>query len=243
MYVGGAAAIGARLAGSDVIYIAAPVDRTTLTLLGERGIKSFKDLRGKSIATTSPGAFGDVALHKTGTQYGMEAGKDFSILYNQSVPAALAELKTGKVSAAILTPPESLQAEQAGYPVVIDFHKAGLKMIGPGMAVNRAYYKDHKATLTAFIEGYLDGIKRASQDPQYAQKIDSQWTGQSADVGKLDYDYSKPVWNTNLTVDPASITIYLQNPPYSERLSGKHVDVSEFYDNGLIKQINGSYGH
>src|SRR5688572_11488552 len=55
IYQGGTAAIAANLAGADIIYVAAAVDKNSLILFGQKGITSFEALRGKSIATTFPG--------------------------------------------------------------------------------------------------------------------------------------------------------------------------------------------
>ncbi|MBM2804136.1 MAG: transporter substrate-binding protein, partial [Deltaproteobacteria bacterium] len=62
IYQGGTAAIAANLAGADILYVAAAVDRNSLILFGQKGIASFESLRGKSIATTFPGAFGEIAV-------------------------------------------------------------------------------------------------------------------------------------------------------------------------------------
>ena len=51
IYQGGTATIHANVAGSDVIYIAASVDRSTLVLFGQKEITTFESLRGKSRAT------------------------------------------------------------------------------------------------------------------------------------------------------------------------------------------------
>src|SRR5207249_325099 len=77
VYQGGTATVAGRLAGADLIYVASLVDRSSLTLFGERGLTSFADFRGKSIATTSVGAFGEIALFHTARDYGMVPGQDF----------------------------------------------------------------------------------------------------------------------------------------------------------------------
>ena len=71
IYQGGTATIHANVAGSDLIYVAASVDRSTLVLFGQKGITSFDQLRGKSVATTSVGAFGEIAIRKTARERGM----------------------------------------------------------------------------------------------------------------------------------------------------------------------------
>ena len=46
IYQGGTATIHANVAGSDLIYIAASVDRSTLVLFGQKGLTTFEGLRG-----------------------------------------------------------------------------------------------------------------------------------------------------------------------------------------------------
>jgi len=60
IYQGGASTIHANVGGSDLIYIAASVDRSTLVLFGQKGLTTFEALKGKSVATTSVGAFARV---------------------------------------------------------------------------------------------------------------------------------------------------------------------------------------
>src|SRR5215813_14279241 len=49
IYQGGTAAIAANLAGADIIYVAAAVDRNSLILFGQKGVTSFENFRGKKI--------------------------------------------------------------------------------------------------------------------------------------------------------------------------------------------------
>src|ERR671911_3118067 len=86
---GGTATIHGNVGGSDLIYIAASVDRSTLILFGEKGLTTFEALRGKSVATTSVGAFGEIAMRKTAKDSGMEIGKDIKLLYHKGPPDAL----------------------------------------------------------------------------------------------------------------------------------------------------------
>ena len=161
IYQGGTAAIAANLAGADIIYVAAPVDRNSLILFGQKGITSFESLRGKSIATTFPGAFGEIAVRMTARKYGMEVGKDLKLLYHRSSPEALSTLLMGNADAVIISPPQSELAKQKGYPVIIDYYKEGLKIIGPGTAVTREFSQKYPNTIKAFLMAYLDGVKRA----------------------------------------------------------------------------------
>src|ERR671911_683631 len=171
IYQGGTATIHANVGGADLIYIAASVDRSTLMLFGQKGLTSFGNLRGKSVATTSVGAFGEIAMRKTAKEHGMEVGKDIKLLYHKGPPEALTTFVLGNAEALIVTPPQSEMARGKGFPIVIDYYERGLKIIGPGTGVARWFVQKNPNTLKIFLMGYLDGIKRSLDDPAYAKRI------------------------------------------------------------------------
>jgi ABC-type nitrate/sulfonate/bicarbonate transport system substrate-binding protein len=239
IYQGGTAAIAAHLAGADIIYVAAPVDRNSLILFGQKGLVSFENLRGKSIATTFPGAFGEIAIRMTSKKHGMEVGKDFKLLFHRSSPESLATFMVGNADALIVSPPQSELAKQKGYPVIIDYYKEGLKIVGPGTAVTREFAQKHPNTIKAYLKSYLDGVKRAIEDEEFAKKIDSKYTKISdPKILAENYQQGLRVWNKDMTVDPAAIRIVLEA---SADPKAKSADPKRFYDNSLVEAVNREY--
>jgi NitT/TauT family transport system substrate-binding protein len=239
IYQGGTATIHANVGGSDLIYIAASVDRSTLVLFGQKGITSFDNLRGKSVATTSVGAFGEIAMRKTAKERGMEIGKDIKLLYHKGPPDALSTFLVGNADGVIITPPQTEIARSKGFPVIIDFYEKGLKIIGPGTGVARLFMQKNPNTLKIFLMGYLDGIKRSLDDPAYAQKILGQ-TSKITDPKLLDESYQEgvKVWNKDMTVDPEAIKLVLEQ---STVAGAATLDPKRFFDNTLIKEVNRDY--
>ena len=86
VYQGGTATIHANVGGSDLIYIAASVDRSTLVLFGQKGLTTFDALRGKSVATTSVGAFGEIAMRKTAKERAWRSAKTSSFSITRVLP-------------------------------------------------------------------------------------------------------------------------------------------------------------
>ena len=239
IYQGGTATIHANVAGSDLIYIAASVDRSTLVLFGQKGITTFDALRGKSVATTSVGAFGEIAMRKTAKERGMEIGKDIKLLYHKGPPDALSTFLVGNADGVIITPPQTDIARSKGFPVVIDFFEKGLKIIGPGTGVARAFMQKNPNTLKIFLMGYLDGVKRSLEDPAYAQKILAQ-TSKITDPKLLEDSYREgvKVWNKDMSVDPDAIKLVLEQSTVAKAAD---LDPKRFYDNSLIREVNRDY--
>jgi ABC-type nitrate/sulfonate/bicarbonate transport system substrate-binding protein len=236
IYQGGTAAIAANLAGADIIYVAAAVDRNSLILFGQKGIASFENLRGKSIATTFPGAFGEIAVRMTARKFGMEVGRDFKLLYHRSPPEALTTFLAGNSDALIITPPQTELAKQQGYPVIIDYYKEGLKIVGPGTAVTRDFAQKYPNTIKAFLMSYLDGLKRAIDDEEFARRTESKYSKIiDPKILSANYQQGLRVWNKDMTVDIAAIRVVLEDSSDSK---AKSADPSRFFDNTLVQAVN-----
>jgi taurine transport system substrate-binding protein len=239
IYQGGTAAIAGNLAGADIIYVAAAVDRNSLILFGQKGITSFEGFRGKSIATTFPGAFGEIAVRMTARKFGMEVGKDLKLLYHRSPPEALSTFLMGNADGLIITPPQTELAKQQGYAAIIDYYKEGLKITGPGTAVMREFSQKYPNTIKAYLMAYLDGLKRAIDDEAYAKQIESKYT-KISDPKILNENYQQGlrVWNKDMTVDPTAIRVVLDD---SSDPKAKSADPKRFYNNSLIEAVNREY--
>ena len=239
IYQGGTATIHANIAGSDVIYIAAAVDKSTLVLFGQKGITTFEGLKGKSVATTSVGAFGEIAMRKSAKERGMEVGKDIKLLYHKGPPDALTTFILNNADGLIVTPPQTELAKAKGYPVIIDYYQQGLKIIGPGTGVARAFVQRNPKTLKIFLMGYLDGVKRAIEDPKAAKRIEAHYSKVN-DLKMLEdsYQEGRKVWNKDMTVDPEAIKLVLEQSTVAKAVD---IDPKRFFDNTLIKEVNRDY--
>jgi ABC-type nitrate/sulfonate/bicarbonate transport system substrate-binding protein len=239
IYQGGTATIHANVAGSDLIYIAASVDRSTLVLFGQKGLTTFDGLRGKAVATTSVGAFGEIAMRKTAKERGLEIGKDIKLLYHKGPPDALSTFLLGHADGLIVTPPQTEMARAKGFPVIIDYYEKGLKIIGPGTGLARSFMQRNPNSLKIFLMGYLDGVKRCLDDPAYAQKILAQ-SSNITDAKLLSDSYQDgvKVWNKDMTVDPDAIKLVLEQSTVPK---ASELDVKRFFDNTLIKEVNRDY--
>jgi len=240
IYQGGTATIHANVAGSDLIYIAASVDRSTLVLFGQKGLTTFEGLRGKSVATTSVGAFGEIAMRKSAKERGMEVGKDVKLLYHKGPPEAISTFLLGNADGLIVTPPQSEVARSKGFPVIIDYFEQGFRVIGPGTGLARSFVQKNPNTLKIFLMGYLDGVKRSIDDPAFAMKINSQYT-KITDTKLLEESHQEgvKVWNKDMTVDPAAIKVVLEQSTVPK---AAELDLKRFYDNSLIREVNRDYG-
>jgi hypothetical protein len=139
----------------------------------------------------------------------------------------------------IVTPPQTEMARSKGYPVIIDYFEKGLKIIGPGTGVARAFMQKNPNTLKIFLMGYLDGVKRSLDDPTYAKSVLAQ-SSKITDQKLVEESYQEgvKVWNKDMTVDPEAIKLVLEQSTVPK---ANELDVKRFFDNTLIKEVNRDY--
>jgi ABC-type nitrate/sulfonate/bicarbonate transport system substrate-binding protein len=108
--------IGAAVRGQPMKVLLFTVAKPLLFLVSKRDIKDMKQLKGKKIAGSSPGGSATLIADKVLRHYGLEPGKDVSLLPMGGAAASrYAVLETGVVDASFLSVPENIIALEKGF--------------------------------------------------------------------------------------------------------------------------------
>ena len=103
------------------------INKVNSALFTRSDIKSAEDLRGKTIATGRPGAFGDMMVrYVLLAKLGLVPDRDVKLLPIGEAQLAFPALARDIVQAASLTLPVTLIAKKMGYRELIDYDKAGV---------------------------------------------------------------------------------------------------------------------
>jgi NitT/TauT family transport system substrate-binding protein len=108
--------IGAAVRGQPMKVLLFTVAKPFLFLMSKKEIKDVKQLKGKKIAGSSPGGSATLIADKVLKHYGLEPGRDVSLLpMGGSAAGRFAVLETGVVDASFLSVPENIFALEKGY--------------------------------------------------------------------------------------------------------------------------------
>jgi len=112
--------IGAAVRGQPMKVLLFTVARPLLFLMSKKEIKEPKQLRGKKIAGSSPGGSATLLVNQILKHFGLEPGKDVSVLpMGGSAAGRYAVLESGVVDASFLSVPENIIALEKGYNELI----------------------------------------------------------------------------------------------------------------------------
>lgn len=110
--------IRAQVKKAPVTIIAGGFDKALYDLIAGPKYKKIEDLRGTTMGVINLTSGSTVLLKKILAAHGMHYPKDFDMLMVGGTPDRFAAVKRGGVSAAMVTPPTSFKADEAGLNVV-----------------------------------------------------------------------------------------------------------------------------
>ena len=173
---GGAAAIDAKLAGADTVYVAIPVNRVIVFTVVAPEIQRVEDLRGKIVGATRIGTLTDYFTRVYLRQSGLVPDRDVIIRGTGGLPETLAALKAGQIQAGTFGFPAVLHARAAGFRVLVDYATLGFRYPLSAVAVTQSVIRAREPAVRSFLAAYIEGIHRFRTDPAFAMKVIGKYT-------------------------------------------------------------------
>lgn len=127
---------------------------------------SFESLRGATIAATTPGSASDVVVRAALQQHGLQPDKDVKITYINDSAADLAAVQHGTIQGAVLTFPQSSQAQVSG-STLLDVTNYGPESI---QAVNSQWANANPEALKNFVAAYAEATRLANENEAVTTK-------------------------------------------------------------------------
>jgi len=175
--VSGPGLVSSALGGSDAVFIAGGMTSLNYVLMGKPGINSAEQLKGGSVAISRFGSATDTIARFALKKVGLTPVKDVTIVQVGSGPDRLAAILTGRVTAAVINPPSSFQAEKKGLAVLADVAKMGLIFQHTGPATTRKYIREHQDIVRRYIKGHVEAVHRMYTDKEGTIKVLAKYMG------------------------------------------------------------------
>ena len=233
--------VNARLQGAPVKYIGGTLQRFVFQLWGVKGLKSVADLKGKTVAVTTPRTSTEIATREALKKTGVLSDKDVSFLYVQTIPAILTSLVSGKTAAGTLSAPNTLKARDAGLSLVLDIAQANVPGLHLAYGTTERTIKASPNSLYAFLKALAEATVLAKQNPTVAKKAIGKYT-ETEDVKIIDgtYEQFSPYWDATLAVRNEPIQGQLMYLDEKEFPRAKDTRPSDFVENSFAENLKTS---
>jgi ABC-type nitrate/sulfonate/bicarbonate transport system substrate-binding protein len=168
--LGGAASIQANLSGADTVIIATIVKRFLFWIYSRPEIGRMEELKGKIFGTTRFGTLSDLASRFALRLYGIDPERDMTMVQTGGPAETVTAIATGKIHAAALSPPATLQAKKVKLKELLDMSKLDAEYHINGVVTTRRYLKTNEDTVRRFMRAYVEGAARGQRDKNFALK-------------------------------------------------------------------------
>jgi ABC-type nitrate/sulfonate/bicarbonate transport system substrate-binding protein len=146
----------AKLAGEPDFVVVMGGDGGFLSVVGGQGIKSFTQLKGKTLSVDAMTTGLAFVLRELVAQSGL-GESDVTFVRAGGTAQRYRELLAGKHDATLLRTPFELLARENGLVVLGNAEALGVYQ-GTVGAVRRSWAREHEAALVGFLRGYRQGI-------------------------------------------------------------------------------------
>jgi len=239
--LGGAASIQANFSGADTVIIATIVRKFLFSIFARPGIERMEDLRGKVFGATRFGTLSDLASRFALRAYGIDPERDITMVQTGGPAETVTAMAAGKVHAAAISPPATLQARKLKLKELLDLSKLDAEYHVNGVVTSRRYLKSNEDIVRRFLRAYIEGAARGQKDKSFALKAMGKYF-RTDDREILEESYDTVI-KSNFSIPPypsiqgiASLLQGLekQNP------KARGAKPEEFSDSRLVRELDQS---
>jgi ABC-type nitrate/sulfonate/bicarbonate transport system substrate-binding protein len=144
----------------------------------------------------------------------------------------------GKVHAAAITPPATLQAKKMKLRDLYDLSKLDIEYHVNGVVTTRRFIKSSEDIVRRFLMAYIEGAARGQKDKAFAMKTMGKYF-RTDDREMLEETYELIIKSFNIPPYPAGIASLLQDLE-KQNPKAKGAKPEDFTDNRLVRELDQS---
>lgn len=236
---GGAGPVQAALSGTDTVIIATIAKKFNWWIFSQAHIARMEDLKGKVVGTTRFGTQSDLATRLALRRSGLDPERDVTMVQTGGPAETVIAMATGKVHAAAITPPATLQAKRLKLKELMDLTTLDVDYHINGVVTTKRYLKSNEDIVRRFLRAYIEGAVRGMKDKAFALKTMGKYF-RSNDKEVLEETYDLII-KSGFTVPPypSGVAGLLQE---LERTTpkAKTAKPEEFFDSHLVRELDQS---
>ncbi|HEY2990426.1 MAG TPA: ABC transporter substrate-binding protein [Candidatus Binatia bacterium] len=238
--LGGAASIQANFSGADAVIVATIMRKFMFSIFARPGIERMEDLRGKVFGATRFGTLSDLASRVALRAYGIDPERDITMVQTGGPAETVTAMAAGKVHAAAISPPATLQARRLKLKELLDLSKLDAEYHVNGVVTSRRYLKSHEDVVRRFLRAYIEGAARGQKDKNFAVKAMGKYF-RTDDKELLEESYDTVIKSFSLPPYPSirGIASLLQGLE-KQNPKAKGANPDDFADSRLVRELDQS---
>jgi NitT/TauT family transport system substrate-binding protein len=223
--------------GMDIVMIAAS-SKLTHMLIGGKNYKTWEDLRGSTIGSSTLTSGTAFVLRRALKVKGLEYPRDYKLLNVGGTPSAFAAMSAGQISAAMLAVPNAFQAQEAGFNVIGRVADVLPGYLLSAYSVRRSWAEKNRPLVVHFLKAVVRAKKWFEQDRKAATDFlakEFQLSPSLAEKG-LDYYLANQAWPPELEIDMDGLKTVVDIYAEQTGMKGPVPSPEKYVDQSYLRQ-------
>ena len=223
--------------GMDLVMVAGS-SKITHMLMGGKNYKSYEDLRGATIGSSTLTSGTAFVLRRALKTKGLEYPRDYKLLNVGGTSSSFAALSTGQIAAAMLAVPNAFQAQEAGFNVIGRVADIFPTYLLSAYTVRRSWAEKNRPQVVHFLRAVVQAKKWFEQDKKAAIEFlakEFQLTPGLAEKG-LDYYLTNQAWHPELEIEMDGLRTVVEIYAEQTGMKGPIPGPEKYVDMSYLKQ-------
>ncbi len=190
-WVGAGSGAKAAEAGRPIRIVFVSSDAPGQLIIGAKGTKSLRDLRGGAVAVKVPLDTTTLVTQYLLKQAGVPADA-YQLIYARTTDTEISLLVSGKVVAANLETGPGLQMEALGYPILATANR--VKVLGTGLVTSLTEIKNKPDVIHRTIAAVKEALHMIVTDKARTVAVMEREFGETHEIASRAYDLAKGRW-------------------------------------------------
>jgi NitT/TauT family transport system substrate-binding protein len=236
--------ISAAVQGRPVKCLIFAVARPLMFLMSKKEIKEARDLKGKKVAGSTPGASATLLAVQALRHVGLEPGRDVSILpMGGTASARLAVLESGAVDASLLSVPENVIAREKGYNELL-FLGDVVEFAQSGFGTTEKRIKENPDEVYRMVRAQLRSVTfllDKSRQPEIVEMIMKRWKLTDRKMAETIFQDVARVLAKDAVVSPAAVQTLIDSARESAKVT-RSIRIEEVVDSSFVDRARKELG-
>ena len=223
--------------GVDLAMIASG-SKITHMLIGGKNYKTWEDLRGTTLGSSTLTSGTAFVLRRALKAKGLEYPRDYKLLSVGGTAPSFAALKAGQISAAMQAVPYAFLAQEAGFNVIGRIADVLPNYLLSAYTVRRSWAEKNRPLVVRFLKAVVQAKKWFEQDRAAALEFLSKEFQLSPELTAkgLDYYLANQAWHPELEIEIDGLKTVVDIYAEQKGIKGPLPNPEKYVDQSYVKQ-------
>lgn len=223
--------------GADLALVASG-SKITHFLMGAKNYKTYEDLRGATIGSSTLTSGTTFVLRRALKLKGLEYPRDYKLLSVGGTTEAFLAMNAGQTVASMMAVPYAFRAQELGFNLIGRMADVFPNYLLSGFTVRRSWAEKNRLSVVRFLKGVVRAKKWFEQDRKAAIEFlakEFQLTPALAEKG-LDYYLQAPAWHPELEIEMDGLKTVVDIYAEQVNLKGPIPNPEKYVDQSYLRQ-------